>query len=274
MNAFASAVVLALAGVLALGWLGFQLPPPAFAPDTEVATSLTALDLPRDLPAPVRRYAEAVFTRGPVHIHSAVVSGVGRIRNDTWWAPLRFRASHTGAPELSRYTEVTWFGVPLLRSLDYYVDGAGALVGAGVAQLDESGPRATQAEYLSMWAQLVWMPSVLLTHSKTRWEAVDATTARLIVPFAGGEEALTVAFAPTTGRIRHVAAARYRSGESETTPWRAEFDRWKRVQGVWVPTAHTFIWEDQGPYARFVARHLRFNADVPDELPTDLRAVE
>lgn len=274
MNALASAAVLALAGVLAMGWLGFQLPPPAFAPESNAATSLTALDLPQDLPDPVRRYAEAVFTRGPVRITTAVVSGVGRIRNDTWWAPLRFRAYHTDAPELSRYTEVTWFGLPLLRSLDYYVDGAGALVGTGAAELDESGPQATQAEYLSMWAQLVWMPSVLLAYPGSRWEAVDATTARLIVPFAGGEEALTVVFDPATDRIRHVAAARYRGGEPETTPWRAEFDRWARVQGVWVPTAHTFVWEDRGPYARFEARRVQFNADLPDELPTELRALE
>ncbi|MBC7870647.1 MAG: hypothetical protein H7Y09_07385, partial [Chitinophagaceae bacterium] len=53
------------------------------------------------------------------------------------------------------------------------------------------------------------MPSIALTDPRVRWEAVDATTARLYLPGLDDEEAFTVRFDAATGLMTEFKTMRY-----------------------------------------------------------------
>ena len=50
-----------LAGVLFLGWLGFQFKPKSFAPFPGTTSALTTVPLPDGLPAPVERFYKTAY---------------------------------------------------------------------------------------------------------------------------------------------------------------------------------------------------------------------
>jgi len=76
----AAALIGTLAVLVGLGWLGLQVKPKPFPAYSERTPALETVELPRDLPAAVVRYYEAIIgDRIPV-IESAVITGRGKLR--------------------------------------------------------------------------------------------------------------------------------------------------------------------------------------------------
>ena len=59
-----------------------------------------------------------------------------------------------------------------------------------IARMDD--PQVNQAANLGLWGESIWLPSVFITDERVRWEAVDDTSALLIVPFEYGEDTFKV----------------------------------------------------------------------------------
>ena len=115
-----------------------------------------------------------------------------------------------------------------------------------------------------------------------RWEAIDDTTARLVVPFdcpfdlAQGkaqdrpfgeeEDTFTVTFDPQTGLIRTMEAMRYREATDETKiPWRNEPLGWQTFHGVMIPSPAAVTWLDEGtPWAVWTIEDVAYNVDVSE----------
>ena len=110
--------------------------------------------------------------------------------------------------------EITWFGLPVLRAIDRYVDGAGMTGPLGKAA---TGPAVDQGANMILWAEAPLMPSLWITDRRLRWEAIDNTTARLIFPFGDGEDELMVHFDPESGLVARMTALRYRDEVSGKT---------------------------------------------------------
>ena len=73
-------ILIILAGLVFIGWLGLQFKPAPFAPYDAQAPEFKTIPLPENLPAPVERYYRAVYGEDIPVIESVVFQGRATIR--------------------------------------------------------------------------------------------------------------------------------------------------------------------------------------------------
>jgi hypothetical protein len=139
------------------------LPPPGQARD------LGEVDLPPDLPEPVRRHylASVGSSRVPV-VETFALWGRARMKRDPLpWMPVTFWSEHRVGWSGLQLLGVTWFGIPVLRGRDFYSSGRGEME---IGRQRVSGPEIDQGENLFLWAEVALVPSVLVSRPGVRWE--------------------------------------------------------------------------------------------------------
>ena len=220
--------------------------------------------LPAGLPEPVDTWLRGIYADTVPVVDSVVVTGRAVINPFGMWLPARFRFIHAAGRGYRHYIEATWFGRPLLKVDERYLDGR-ALMEIPVIGSDQ-GPKVDQAANLGMWAELAAAaPSVLVTDPRVRWRRIDAETAALDVPLAdSGRDSFVVRFDPATGRLRWLEAWRYRSSkEPDKILWIAASEPGPTVGPYDLPAVGTATWADRGqPWARFTTEDIRTNVDV------------
>jgi hypothetical protein len=233
-----------LAALLGLGWMGLQIRPAPFPAIGQPSAPLESVPLPADLPAPVARfYRQAYGEQVPV-IRTAVITGRGTLRLSGLTLPVRFRFTHDAGQSYRHYIEATFFGLPLLKVNEYYVNDQERMVFPWGVQ--DNNPKLDQGGNLGMWAELLhWLPASLLTDPRVRWEPVDDETALLVVPFKERQERFVVRFDPSSGQIRYWEVMRYKNGSGDKTLW---------VNGTWF--------DDGRPWAVFDSEAVVYNVDV------------
>ena len=135
---------------------------------------------------------------------------------------------------------------------------------AGVLADDPSADRAAN---LALWAEA--LPSVLVTDSRVRWEAVDDTTARLIVPFGNGEDSFIVRFDQTSGLLSEMEVPRYRAETRETLPWlvNVDVDSYRpSATSAWRPSPRPDGSTWHRPWLTITLEEVALNADVSSEM--------
>lgn len=251
--------------VVVAGWAGLQVEPrPLPAPDLEPG-DLPTVAVPDGLPAPVARfYATLYGDRVPV-VDTAVITGRGTMRIAGVTFPARWRFSHRTGEAYRHYIELTAYGRALTAVNERYVDQQARLeLPFGVSE----GPTIDQGANLALWAEAVWMPSVWVTDPDARWEPIDDDSARLIVPFAGGEETFTAQFDPDTGLLRSLTSMRFKGEEDrDKTLWINDVGEWGQVDAHPVPLRAEIEWADEdSPWARLRTENVRYNVDLGDYL--------
>jgi hypothetical protein len=247
-----------------LAWLGLHVKPKPFAPYPEQTPPLDTVNLPADLPAPVARfYQTSIGDEVPV-IESAVITGRGRLRFAGITFPARLRFTHDAGLGYRHYIEATVFGFPLMRVNEWYLDGKGRMeLPVGVI---ENEPKVNQAANLGLWGESVWLPSIFITDPRVRWEPIDDTTARLIVPFGEEQDSFTVTFDPQTGLISTMEALRYREATDEAKiPWLLDALEWQTFHGVEIPSHSSVTWQDEGtPWLVIEVEEVVYNVDIDE----------
>jgi hypothetical protein len=196
-----------------------------------------------------------------LRVDTIVVSGRGTMRIQGITFPSRYRFSHRTGADYRHYIETTVFGAPLLTVDEWYVDGAGRLeLPFGVSK----GPKVDQGANLALWAELVWAPAVWVTDPAARWEPVDATTARLNVPFGEATEQFTVTFDPATGLLQRMESLRFKGEDAPSkTLWVNQVREWGQLDGRLVPLVTAVSWGDEeSPWAVLRTEDVLYDADL------------
>ncbi|MBN1452301.1 MAG: hypothetical protein JW963_14900 [Anaerolineales bacterium] len=260
-------ITLIIASILAtlflLGWLGLQIKPAPFSPYPEETPPLETVPLTDGLPAPVERFYKTVYGDQIPVIETAVIKGRAVLSPFGPKMPARFIFVHNAGKDYRHYIEATWFGLPVMKVDEGYVDGESFFESPmGNIYNDAS---TNQAANLAVWAEAGWFPSIWLTDERARWEAVDEKTALLFVPFEDQEENFVVRFNPETGLIDTMEAMRYRDSgdQAKKVLWITTNEDGEFIEGTKLTTVGSVTWLDQGkPWATFTLEEVNYNVDV------------
>ncbi|MDX2005318.1 MAG: DUF6544 family protein [Meiothermus sp.] len=275
----AASLVLALTGLVAAlllaGWAGLQVRPAPFPPYPAASALPETLPLPEGLPAPVERYYRALYGARVPLVRSAVITGRASIRPVPFLPafPARFRFTHEAGKNYRHYIEATWFGLPVMKVNETYLDGHSRQeMPWGTV---ENAPKADQAANLGMWAETFSMPSVFLTDRRVRWVAVDNQTALLEVPPStaqggsadGSRERFVVRFDPRTHLVTAAEVMRYKTADqaAQKILWITQYlpGQTVEVYGARLPAVGSATWLDDGkPWAYFTSESVVYNADL------------
>ena len=255
--------VLLVVALLLIGiWLGLRIKPAAFPAYSSTKPVFKTVPLPPGLPAPVVRFLQTSIGAQIPLIESAVITGRGRLRFMGITFHSRWRFIHRAGYDYRHYIEATIFGQPLFKVNERYLDGKSRMeLPFGIVA---EGPRTDAAANLGLWSECVWLPAIFATDTRLRWEPVDDTTARLIVPFEGGEDGFTIHFDAATGLIRQLESMRWRDEKNpEKIRWVNQIIAWRDFHGMKLPAEAAVIWADQGvPWFLPLVEDAAYNVDV------------
>ncbi len=226
--------------------------------------SLQSVPLPDNLPKPVANFFAITLGKQAPIIHSAVLSGRGTIRFKGVTFAARWRFTHQAGSGYHHYIEATLLGQPLLKVNEYFLDGHSRLeLPFGVV---ENEPKVDMAANLGLWGESIWLPSILVTDPRIRWEAIDDETARLIVPFNETTDSFIASFDPQTGLLRQLEAMRYREPtDTQKIGWRNEVLDWQLFQGILIPRSAAVHWLDEAtPWFTLNVEEVVYNVDVDE----------
>jgi hypothetical protein len=131
----------------------------------------------------------------------------------------------------------------------------------------EKAEETDQSELLSLWAEMVWMPSAFVHNPVLRWDPVDEYTARLIIPVEENSDSLLAHFDPQTGRMTHLTAYRTPARADKKEPWRVDLLTWKSEQGFLIPGEIAVGWGEGGsPVSYWTVDGVAYNVHVEDQL--------
>lgn len=254
-------VVGAVVLVLVVVVVGIRVVPQPFEAYPGDAGAVSRVPLPGALPDPVERFFRVLYgDEIPVYT-SAVIDARAPMRIGGITLQTRIRFTHDAGRGYRHYIEATWYGLPVARINERYLDGEAVMeLPFGI----ERGPRIDQAANLGLWAETVWLAAVWVTDPGAEWEAVDEQTALVRVPFGDGAQTLIVRFDPDTGLVSHMESMRFKGADStEKTLWLNVAYEWAEVDGQLALAEAGLIWLDEGtPWAVFRLDSIVYNSDV------------
>lgn len=252
-------ILIVIAALIFIVWLGLNIKPRPFSLPALAQGETKMVPLPAGLPAPVERFYRAVYGGDQVPvIESVALVGTGRMRPFGIWLPARFVMVHNAGHDYRHYFETTFFGLPFLKINEGYLYGKSFFESPMGSYHDD--PNTNQGANLALWAEAGWFPSLWVTDPRARWQAVDADTAILFVPFEAGEESFVVRFDPVSGLVDRMEAMRYKAaGDANKVLWITNEVPAHDGQ----PAVSYATWLDVGqPWASFEITEIKFNTDV------------
>jgi hypothetical protein len=250
-------------GLATLGLIGLIVPARNYSLLTRKSREIGGFSLPDDLPTPVTRHLLAVLGINPPLIQSALMWGRGRIKTRGIWMPIRFRCHYKDNLHYLKQMQLTWFGFPISSNYKLHKSGSAS---SGMNASDNpytSDDEKHQNDWITLWAESMWMPSILFSEQVARWEAIDEATAWLIVTNNSSTEPILARFNPHNGLIEEINTLRHRKPGGEKINWQAAYTQWKPFHRLLLPGKIVIAWEDIGTYAWFNLEGVEYNPHIP-----------
>ena len=259
-------IICILIALIFLGWLGFQVKPKSFKPYPENTPELKTVQLPAGLPAPVERFYKTVYGEDIPVIDTVVIKGRAAISPFGIKMPARFIFVHNAGRDYRHYIEATWFGIPIMKVNESYLNGNSHFEIPIIGTFDND-PSTSQAANLAVWAEAAWFPSIWVTDPRVRWEPIDDHTALLFIPYKDQEENFVMRFNPDTGLLDSMEAMRFRDSgdQAKKILWITRSMDGKNIDGTKLSAVGSATWLDQGiPWAVFELEEVKYNVNVSE----------
>jgi hypothetical protein len=256
-------ILVVIGAIFLLGWLGLQIKPRPFSNHAKRTPVLKTIPLPGGLPMPVERFYKTIYGGEVPVVETVVIKGRAEISPFGFKLPARFVFVHNAGKDYRHYIEATWYGLPVMKVNESYVDSKSHFE-LPVATY-ENDPSISQGANLAVWAEAAWFPSIWVTDSRVRWEAVDDNTALMFVPFGDKEENFVMRFNPETYLLDSMEAMRYRDAGAGAKKilWITRSIDGKFINDTKLSAIGSATWMDQGkPWAVFTLEDVVYNVDV------------
>lgn len=240
---------------------GLRMQPKPFPPFSGAVRAVETRAMPENLPAPLERYLRLIYgDEIPVYT-SAVMSGRGTLRFMGVEMPARLRFTHDVGQGYRHYIETTFYGVPIFKVNERYLDGVGRMeLPFGVVEND---PGVNSAANQGLWAEMLMYPASVVNDPRVRWEAVNDSRVKLYVPYQDGEQEFTLRFDPATGLLTQYETLRYRDEKLGKVRWWGDLIYATGADGKPALQEFRVTWEDEGtPWLKAKLEEMEFNADI------------
>lgn len=201
------------------------------------------------LPDPVQRYLRRCLPDGQPYIQYTRLRQRGglRLKPDAKWMPMAAQQYFTAEPPgFVWVTRVRMMGLPIVGR-DSYAGGRGQMLIkllAALAVVDAHGPKIDAGAFIRLAGEFMWFPTAFLPGECIRWEAVDDSSARVLVCDGDLRITLTMQFDAAGDLLSVTSDERYQGDEPQPTRWIAHVFRYDTFQGVRVPVEAEVGWED------------------------------
>jgi hypothetical protein len=204
------------------------------------------------LPAPVRRYFDAVLKQGQPIISAVSLEQTGSLNiseSGNQWKPfIATQRVITKRPGFDWEARVTVMPGVKVRVHDAYIAGEGILDVSlfGLLSLANSRgtPEMAQGELIRFVAEQVWYPTALLPSQGLEWEAVDDSSATATLK--DGEITVTLLFRFNDSSLIDSVSAQARgravAGAMIPTPWEARCSKYELRDGMRIPLDGEVAW--------------------------------
>lgn len=230
-------------------------------------------DMLQNLPDPVKRYLAYTGVVGKPMVQKVRLKQAGRIRKDTTKPWMNFRASEyfsVSPPGFIWIAYMKFFGLPLIRVRDYYMEGRGNILVKALSLFtvaDSGGEKMDQGAMMRYLNEMMWFPSALLGENIS-FEPIDAGSAKVTLRVSGKSVTATMYF-DDGGKLTNFMAPRYRdmgNNMFELENWSTPIREYGEFEGLKLPIKGAGVWnlrEDDLEYIDVTVTDLEYNPEGP-----------
>ena len=236
-----------------------------FSSSKNISRKKFSYDQLEGLPPPAQRYFKNVLKEGQPYINSVRLkhNGLFKTHQNKSWSTIEGEQYFTaGTPGF------IWKGkIGILSACDMYLNNKGRLVISllnTINIVDGQGENFNQGELLRWLGESVWFPTNILPSEKLKWIPIDNTSAKLIFNHDKLSLFYIVKF-NKNNEIIQLETERYYN-DTNLKPWVGNFENYKEINGVKVPTIIKATWKLEEGDHTYVNFHLKeIEYDKPEK---------
>ena len=256
------------AALIGVGAAGLGVPAPT--PKAPKAATKLAFDTPDpSWPDQLLRWLDVAYRGLVPRAETAVFTGSGRIRlGRSPWLPVSFQTSHRLGFDFAAELNATWYGRPVVRAVDGYLNGHGV---SAVRGQTTTGAGLNQGAVPFLWSEAILIPSTW-NLGGLDFQSVSDTQLSLTIPkdaLVASPLTATVTFDDETGLPNRFEVP-WRAKDPDGTTgagWWVDYEGWERTGHGLRPRQISVNWaDDPRPWLRLRLTPPALNVSVAEAL--------